>query len=58
VPKPIKTKRPCCESNPRCKRCPVVLVRLEKVGQATRTGKRTYLIGSPSKRAMKTARAR
>jgi hypothetical protein len=31
---------------------------LEKVGQATRTGKRTYLIGSPAKRVMQTARAR
>ncbi len=58
MPKPVKTKRPCCDSTPRCKRCPVVLTRLEKAGLATRTGKRTYRLGSPTKRDMKTARAR
>ena len=25
----LKAKRPCCHSEPRCKRCPVVLKRLE-----------------------------
>lgn len=58
MPKPVQTKRPCCDNNPRCKRCPVVLMRLEKVGRAKRTGKRTYVMGSPAKRDMKTARAR
>jgi hypothetical protein len=58
VSKPVKTKRPCCDSNPRCKRCPVVLKRLDKMGRAKRTGKRTYLVGSPAKREMKAARAR
>jgi hypothetical protein len=33
-------------------------MRLEKVGQATRMGKRTYVIGSPAKREMRAARAR
>jgi hypothetical protein len=58
VPTSIKTKRPCCDSKPRCKRCPVVLMRLDKLGRAQRTGKRTYVMGSPGKRDMKAARAR
>ena len=58
MPKPIHTKRPCCDSKPRCKRCPVVLMRLEKAGRAKRTGKRTYVIGSPAKHDMRAARAR
>lgn len=27
-----KTKKKCCRSNPRCKKCPVVLTRLVKAG--------------------------
>jgi hypothetical protein len=54
----VQTKRPCCDSHPRCKRCPVVLERLEKAGHATRTGKRTYEMTSPAKRSLKAARAR
>lgn len=27
-----KTKKKCCRSNPRCKKCPVVLNRLVKAG--------------------------
>ena len=58
MPKPIQTKRSCCDSNPRCKRCPVVLMRLEKVGRVKRTGKRTYVMGSLAKRDVKAARVR
>jgi hypothetical protein len=36
----VKPKRPCCQSRPRCKRCPVVLERLERAGLATRPRKR------------------
>jgi hypothetical protein len=36
----VKAKRPCCQSRPRCKRCPVVLDRLERAGLATRPKKR------------------
>jgi hypothetical protein len=32
----IKTKKACCKSNPRCKRCPVVSKRLMKRGLARR----------------------
>jgi hypothetical protein len=30
----FKPKKPCCRSNPRCKRCPVVAKRLVKEGLA------------------------
>jgi hypothetical protein len=55
----LKVKKRCCKSGPRCKRCPVVLKRLEQEGLATRTGKRTYeLSGAARKRDVKAARAR
>jgi hypothetical protein len=56
--KRVKTKQPCCQSKPRCKRCPVVLLRLEKTGKAQRTGKRTYVVRRVTKRDLKSARAR
>jgi hypothetical protein len=56
--KRVKTKRPCCNSQPRCKRCPVVLMRLDKAGKAKRVGKRTYVVPTLTKRDIKTARAR
>jgi hypothetical protein len=54
----VKTKRPCCLSQPRCKRCPVVLARLNKAGKVRRVDKRTYVVPTIAKRDMKTARAR
>jgi hypothetical protein len=54
----LKTKRPCCQSTRRCKRCPVVLKRLEKVGLAQRTGKRTYVVTTVSRHDLKAVRAR
>jgi hypothetical protein len=56
--KRVKTKKPCCRSQPRCKRCPVVLMRLDKAGKAQRVGKRTYVVRTLAKRDIKTARAR
>ncbi len=55
----FKPKKPCCKSNPRCKRCPVVLKRLEKKGLAERLELRIYLV-SPDlkKKQLKAARAR
>ena len=32
----VKTKKRCCKSGPRCKRCPVVCKRLAKRGLAER----------------------
>jgi hypothetical protein len=54
----LKTKRPCCQSKKRCKRCPVVLKRLEKGGLAQRSGKRTYIVKAVPRRALETARVR
>lgn len=53
----VKAKKRCCKSGPRCKRCPVVLKRLERVGAAKREGKRLYVVHA-KKRQLKTARAR
>jgi hypothetical protein len=55
----VKPKKGCCKSSPRCKRCPVVLKRLEKGGLATR---RTdgFVVISPAltKKQLKAARKR
>jgi hypothetical protein len=53
----VKTKKRCCKSGPRCKRCPVVMKRLDKGGHAKRLGRRTYLVRAP-KKAVKAALAR
>ena len=45
-----KLKGKCCRSRPRCKRCPVVALRLERAGAASLTGKQL-------KKALKKARA-
>lgn len=55
--KEIRTKKKCCKSRPRCKRCPVVLKQLEKAGYADRVGKRTWiLLVKPPKRERRAAR--
>ena len=54
----VKTKRRCCRSGPRCKRCPVVCKRLEKQGLAERDGKRYVLAADLRKKQIKAARAR
>ena len=53
----VRTKKRCCGSNPRCKRCPVVLKRLSKDGHAERLEARLYVVHA-SKRAVKKARKR
>jgi len=45
-----KLKKKCCRSKPRCKRCPVVALRLARAGAAGLSGK-------PLKKALKKARA-
>ena len=35
----VKAKKRCCQSRPRCKRCPVVLRRLSKAGLAEQSGR-------------------
>jgi hypothetical protein len=59
VAKLVRTKRRCCKSGPRCKRCPVVYKRLEKQGVAERLELRVYKVsGAVSKKQLKAARAR
>ena len=57
--KRIKTKKKCCKSGPRCKRCPAAMKKLERKGLATRTGKRSYVISlDATKSDLKAARRR
>ncbi len=60
MPKPgrVKTKKKCCKSGPRCKRCPVVCKRLEREGMAVRESKRVWTLVDVTKPALKAARAR
>ena len=51
-------KKSCCGSDPRCKRCPVVLRRLHKAGLAERRGKRRYVVSGVSKKKLRKARVR
>lgn len=55
----VKARKKCCKSRPRCKRCPVVLKRLDERGLAERVGKRRYEL-SPElkKRDLRDARGR
>jgi hypothetical protein len=48
--KTLKPKARCCQSRPRCKRCPVVLTRLERAGLATRKGKAYRVSGKVKKK--------
>jgi hypothetical protein len=54
--KPIKPRKRCCKSRPRCKRCPVVLMRLESQGLADRAKGRYVLSDSLKKKHLKAAR--
>ena len=53
----VKTKKRCCKSGPRCKRCPVVVKRLTKNGHAEPLGGRLYLVHAP-KQAVKSRASR
>ncbi len=55
----VKAKKKCCKDNPRCKKCPVVLKRLDRAGHAERLTKRRYRFRKEvPKKALKAARAR
>jgi hypothetical protein len=57
VAREIRSKKRCCKSRPRCKRCPVALKRLEKAGYTERLGRRTWLlVAKPPKRELRAAR--
>lgn len=55
----VKAKKKCCKDKPRCKKCPVTLLRLSKEGYAEREGRREYVLDKkiPAK-VLKAARAR
>ncbi len=53
----VKTKKKCCKSKPRCKKCPVVYKRLAKHGLAERRDKRSYtVVAVIKKKDLKAAR--
>ena len=55
----FKPKKPCCKSNPRCKRCPVVAKRLVKQGLAERRSNGIVVISVNAKKShLKAARKR
>lgn len=54
----VKAKKKCCGSNPRCKRCPVVLKRLAKDGFAERLSRRLYIVEHVPKKRLRKVRAR
>jgi hypothetical protein len=55
----VRTKKRCCKSRPRCKKCPVVCKKLENAGYAIRQDKRHYLVELDiGKKTLKAARAR
>ena len=55
----FKPKKPCCKSNPRCKRCPVVVKRLQKAGLAERRSDGFVVIAPAlTKKQLKAARHR
>ena len=55
----VKTKKKCCKSGPRCKRCPAAMKKLERRGLATRVSKRSYVVSlDAAKKDIKAARRR
>ena len=54
--KAIKPKKRCCKDRPRCKRCPVVLKRLEAQGLAVKVDGRYVVGGGVKKKQLKAAR--
>jgi hypothetical protein len=55
----VTVKKTCCKDSPRCAKCPVTCLRLERAGYAEREGKRTYAVAKKVPRKVrKAARAR
>jgi hypothetical protein len=55
----VKPKRRCCKDRTRCKRCPVVLKRLQNAGLAEARGGGRYVLDPDlKKRELKAARTR
>ena len=55
----VTAKKTCCKDKPRCTKCPVTCMRLEREGYADRETKRKYQVDKKiPKRVLKAARAR
>ena len=55
----VTAKKKCCKDKPRCAKCPVVLMRLEKLGYAEAKDKRDYKVEkNVPKKVMLVARQR
>ena len=56
----VTAKKKCCKDKPRCATCPVVLMRLERLGHAEqRKDKRAYKVAKDiPKKVLLVARAR
>lgn len=55
----VTVKKKCCKDKPRCQKCPVTCMRLEREGYAERESKRTYSVDKKiPKKVRKLARAR
>ena len=52
----VKPRKRCCKSSPRCRRCPVVLKRLEAEGLAKRAKGGYALSAKLKKKQLKAAR--
>jgi hypothetical protein len=53
----VRTKKKCCKSRPRCKKCPVVCKRLSNQGLAERLPNGNYVLSiDVSKKVLKAAR--
>jgi hypothetical protein len=53
----VKSKKRCCKSGPRCKRCPVVMKRLARAGHAELREGRIWVVNAPKKK-LRAARKR
>lgn len=55
----VTVKKTCCKDKPRCAKCPVTCMRLEREGYAERETKRKYKVDTKiPKKVLKAARAR
>lgn len=55
----VTVKKKCCQDKPRCHKCPVTCMRLEREGYAERHGKRAYAVAKKvPKKVLRAARAR
>jgi hypothetical protein len=55
----VTVKKTCCKDKPRCPKCPVTCLRLEREGYAERESRRKYSVATKiPKKVLKAARAR